>query len=279
MATRTTNVRAPARNAVSKSIAPAMRAAAVPKTRSQAVEAMRLPFDTAQWPESDFLAPIAFLRSALFGIVPKGRRTTVKDLSVATYGGLELRFSGDVFDQYDHDLWLVAVRLAREHGMGMNVHFSQRAILNALGWDTGGKSIKRLRSSFSRLVKATIEIQGKGGALYLGHLIDEVVFTKNPADAEDSYYFRLSPKMAKSFAPDQTALLVYHRDSFCVSDSHCGAPAALGIIRIGALPLPWPHYCCTERTSRYWCYRRLPARPDDCVRDGCQTRDRAGGLN
>ena len=97
---------------------------------------LRFPFDLSAWPETDYVAPIAFLRSALFGIVPKGRRRSVEGLSLAHYGGFELRFTGEVLDQFDHDLWLVAVRLAREHGMGMNVHFSKRSILNALGWDT-----------------------------------------------------------------------------------------------------------------------------------------------
>ena len=70
----------------------------------------------------------------------------------------------------------------------------------------------RLHNSFLRLVKATIEIQGKGSH-YAGHLIDEVVFTKGPTGAEDGddqYYFRLSPKMATLFAPEQSALLNVH---------------------------------------------------------------------
>ena len=177
--------------------------------RSMVPVPMRFPFDLSTWPETEYVAPIAFLRSALFGIVPKGRRRSVEGLSLAHYGGFELRFTGEVLDQFDHDLWLVAVRLAREHGMGMNVHFSKRSILKALGWDTSGKSMTRLHGSFVRLVKATIEIQGKGSH-YAGHLVDEVVFTKGPsgaADGDDQYYFRLSPKMATLFAPEQSALL------------------------------------------------------------------------
>lgn len=198
----TETAKAPRPAAASKEVAPrvAKRPLAVP---------LRFPFELSAWPDTEYVAPIAFLRSALFGIVPKGRRRAVEGLSLAHYGGFELRFTGEVLDQFDHDLWLVAVRLAREHGMGMNVHFSKRSILNALGWDTGGKSMTRLHNSFLRLVKATIEIQGKGSH-YAGHLIDEVVFTKSPSGSEegdDHYYFRLSPKMATLFAPEQSALL------------------------------------------------------------------------
>lgn len=222
--TTTSAARKPRRStstAASKTTLPAVRGIAPAESARGAKRGvlpvpMRFSFDLTAWPETDYVAPIAFLRSALFGIVPKGRRRSVEGAALANYGGFELRFTGEVLDQFDHDLWLVAVRLAREHGMGTNVHFSKRQILNALGWDTSGKSMTRLHGSFLRLVRATIEIQGKGSH-YAGHLIDEVVFTKGglagTADGDDQYYFRLSPKMATLFAPEQSALMNVHERS------------------------------------------------------------------
>ena len=77
---------------------------------------LTFPFAGDQWPTTEYLAPLAFLRSALFGIVPKGRRKRFESQALASYGGYELRFTGEVLDQHDHDLWLVAIRQAREHG-------------------------------------------------------------------------------------------------------------------------------------------------------------------
>ncbi len=163
---------------------------------------MRFSFDTNAWPsDTEYLAPVAFLRSALFGIVPKrGRRERVNG-PIAHVQGFELRFDGEVLDQHDHDLWLEAVRLAREHGMGTNVRFAARELLRALGWDISGKSVARLKAGLKRLVKSSIEIEGPG-FYYVGHLIDEAEI-KNSSE----FYFRLSPKMASLFASGQSVLL------------------------------------------------------------------------
>jgi hypothetical protein len=96
--------------------------------------------------------------------------------------------------------------------MGMNVHFTKRSLLKALGWDISGKSVERLRASFLRLVRATVEIEGKNYH-YAGHLIDEVVMSKSKqldpsaTSADDDYYFKLSPKMASLFGPEQSSFL------------------------------------------------------------------------
>ena len=94
----------------------------------------------------------------------------------------------------------------------MNVHFTKRSLLKALGWDISGKSVARLRASFMRLVSSTVEIEGKNYH-YAGHLIDEVLFSKtkdldpNASGSDEDYYFRLSPKMASLFGPEQSKFL------------------------------------------------------------------------
>lgn len=164
---------------------------------------LRLPFENVQWLDDKYVAPIAFLRSALFGIVPKGRRRHVDKETLATLEGYELRFTGEMLDQFDEDVWLVMLRQAREHGMGLNVHFTLRSVLKELSWDTNGKTITRLRGSFIRLASGTVAIESPDFQ-YVGHLVEEVVCDKTN---DEQYYFRLSPRMATLFNQDQYAYL------------------------------------------------------------------------
>jgi hypothetical protein len=164
---------------------------------------LRLPFENVRWSDAHYVAPIAFLRSALFGIVPKGRRRRLDQERLATLGDCELRYTGEMLDQFDEDVWLVMLRQAREHGMGLNVHFTLRSLLKDLAWDPSGKSTQRLRSSFMRLATATVQMESPEFQ-YVGHLVEEVVCDKVN---DEQYYFRLSPRMANLFGPDQYAYL------------------------------------------------------------------------
>ncbi len=171
--------------------------------RSSVPQPLRLPFENVRWSDADYVAPIAFLRSALFGIVPKGRRRRLDQEPLATLGAFQLRYTGEMLDQFDEDVWLVMLRQAREHGMGPNVHFTLRSLLKELTWDPSGKSTQRLRASFIRLASATVEIESSEFH-YVGHLVEEVVCDKTN---DEQYYFRLSPRMATLFGPDQYAYL------------------------------------------------------------------------
>jgi hypothetical protein len=164
---------------------------------------LRLPFENVRWSDAHYVAPIAFLRSALFGIVPKGRRRRLDQEPLATLGDCQLRYTGEMLDQFDEDVWLVMLRQAREHGMGLNVHFTLRSLLKELAWDPSGKSTQRLRASFMRLASATVQMESPEFQ-YVGHLIEEVVCDKLN---DEQYYFRLSPRMANLFGPDQYAYL------------------------------------------------------------------------
>jgi hypothetical protein len=164
---------------------------------------LRLPFHDDLWSDGAYVAPVAFLRSALFGIVPKGRRRRVDNEPLASRKGLELRFTGSVLDQFDEDVWLVMLRQAREHGMGPNVYFTMRSMMKQLSWDASGKSSQRLRASFLRLASAVVQIESKD-LHYIGHLVEEIIVDK--ANGEN-YYYRLSPRMAQLFGPDQVGKL------------------------------------------------------------------------
>jgi hypothetical protein len=164
---------------------------------------LRLPFHDDLWSDGKYVAPVAFLRSALFGIVPKGRRRRVDNEPLASRKGLELRFTGSVLDQFDEDVWLVMLRQAREHGMGPNVYFTMRSMMKQLSWDVGGKSSQRLRASFLRLASAVVQIESPD-LHYIGHLVEEIIVDKTNGE---NYYYRLSPRMAQLFGPEQSAYL------------------------------------------------------------------------
>ncbi len=165
--------------------------------------ALRLPFSEVNWLDGQYIAPIALLRSALFSVSPKGARRQLNREALATLEGFELRFSGEILDQTDEDVWLVMLRQAREHGMGLNVHFTLRSLLKELNWDICGKSAQRLRSSFLRLANSSIEMESPD-LHYVGHLIEEIMCDKKDGE---HYYFRLSPRMAAFFGRDQYAYL------------------------------------------------------------------------
>jgi hypothetical protein len=164
---------------------------------------LRLPFHDDLWSDGAYVAPVAFLRSALFGIVPKGRRRRVDNEPLASRKGLELRFTGSVLDQFDEDVWLVMLRQAREHGMGPNVYFTMRSMMKQLSWDASGKSSQRLRASFLRLASAVVQIESPE-LHYIGHLVEEIIVDKTNGE---NYYYRLSPRMAQLFGPDQVGKL------------------------------------------------------------------------
>jgi hypothetical protein len=171
--------------------------------REQVSTPLRLPFEHVQWHDDKYVAPVALLRSALFGIIAKGRRRHADKEPLAALGDFELRFTGEMLDQFDEDVWLVLLRQAREHGMGLNVHFTLRSLLKQLSWDLSGKSAQRLRASFLRLASSTVEIESRGFH-YVGHLVEEIVCDKTN---DEQYYFRLSTRMAALFGPEQYAYL------------------------------------------------------------------------
>jgi hypothetical protein len=143
------------------------------------------------------------LRSALFGIVGRGRRRHLNNEAIASLNGTELRQTGEQLDQSDESVWMTLVRRAREHGLGSTVTFSLRSLLKDLGWDSSGKSIARLRATLDRLVTVTIEIKSDRGKRYIGHLVHEGSYSRE----DDSYWFRLSANLADFFAPSEYSLL------------------------------------------------------------------------
>src|SRR5690606_6422757 len=66
------------------------------------------------WPVDDRIAPNEFLRSALFGVVQRGRRRRYDNELIESWRNVELRYTRVALDQSDLDDWLQVVQLLRD---------------------------------------------------------------------------------------------------------------------------------------------------------------------
>jgi hypothetical protein len=85
------------------------------------------------WPDDRRGAPNAVIRSAVFGVVRRGRRKRVTDMPVAGPPGYEITLTGWRLDQHDCDLWLEVMHLARNVKPGETVRFTVHSMLRRIG--------------------------------------------------------------------------------------------------------------------------------------------------
>lgn len=122
------------------------------------------------WPEAVRGVPNAVLRGALFSV--SQRRTWSKGELLASVEGVEVRFTGQRFNQTDLDLWEMLVHLARHQPLGDRVDFTAHALLKALGRGTGKSQHQQLHEEIIRLRAGTTEITWTTeGKSFIGGLI------------------------------------------------------------------------------------------------------------
>ena len=91
------------------------------------------------WPDDRRGAPNTVVRSAVFGVVRRGRRQWVREVPVAGPQGWSITLSGWRLDQHDCDIWLEVMHLARNQAPGEPVRFTIHALLKRLGHGVLGK--------------------------------------------------------------------------------------------------------------------------------------------
>jgi hypothetical protein len=145
------------------------------------------------WPNEFRAAPSLLLRSALFGLVERGKRKAVKQELLASWSGLELRYTGWQLDQADLDVWMQALHQAREC-LGSRVVLNSRAFIRALGraWGTGSR--EWLHSAFVRMQACGVNLRIDGFE-YQGSLIREFAFDHQI----DRWIIEINPRLAKLF--------------------------------------------------------------------------------
>ncbi len=138
--------------------------------RDKQNEMLSLPFP--QWPDSRRGAPNDVIRSAIFGVVAKGKRRRVADFPVAGPTGYEITMTGWRLDQHDCDIWLEVMHLARDAKPGASVRFSMRGLLRALGRsDDGSTNRAWLKGRLKALAETTISFDGPRTYGVIGALI------------------------------------------------------------------------------------------------------------
>ena len=161
-----------------------------PTKPAKPAKVARLPL----WPEELRACPSCVLRSALFGVVQRGRRKALEGEILATWEGVTIRYTGWRLDQGDLDVWLAALHLAREHNLGVRVPVTINEMLRTTGRSTAGSFYEWFKSAIRRLTACAVEITA-GRKTFGGPLIEG--FERDEVTGEHVLY--LSPRLAELF--------------------------------------------------------------------------------
>lgn len=134
-------------------------------------EIIQLPIQLPIWPDKVRGVPNSILRSALFGIVRRGRRMYVEERKIASIVGINIIYSGPQLDQADLDVWEECLQLSRDQ-VGNKIEFSSHAFLKKIQRSTGKHDHDWLKKSLKRLQSAVVEITD-GKRAYSGQLIHD----------------------------------------------------------------------------------------------------------
>ncbi len=164
------------------------------------------------WHEETRGVPNLCLRSALFGVIKRGRRKAVKGELVSAVKGLNIRYTGWRLDQGDFDVLAHALHLAsrqQEKSTSSHVQFTAKGFLKGIGRKLGKSGREWLKDSFRRLTASAVEIKleipngyRSDSFTYAGSLIDEFYYNVR----DQSYFLKVNPKLAKVFDAGWTQL-------------------------------------------------------------------------
>lgn len=173
-----------------------------PEIRKKIEEVARYP-PLPDWPVQVRGAPNICLRSALFGVVQRGRRRAVKGELLASVKGISIRYTGWRLDQGDFDVLLYALHLVSlEKSTKDHARFTGKGFLRAIGRTSGKSGREWLKDSFRRLTGSAVEITfeindrlNEKSYTYVGSLVDEFYYSAD----EGCYLLKINPKLARLF--------------------------------------------------------------------------------
>lgn len=173
-----------------------------PEVRKKIEEATRYP-PLPDWPVRVRGIPNTCLRSALFGLVQRGRRKAVKGELLASVKGISIRYTGWRLDQGDFDVLLYALHLVSlEKSTKDHARFTGKGFLRGIGRTSGKSGREWLKDSFRRLTGSAVEITfeitdqlNEKAYTYAGSLVDEFYYSED----EGCYLLKINPKLARLF--------------------------------------------------------------------------------
>ncbi len=155
------------------------------------------------WSNDKRGVPNAFLRSALFGVVRKGRREVLDGVEIAAWGGTSIKFTGKKLQQSDQDVWMACVEACKRYG-STKVEIGQRDLMRLIGRKNGNS--KQLWSDLKRLIFAGIEVESERYS-YAGNLIHSAV----KDEKTKKIVLSINPQMAALFGAGATHIEVEQR--------------------------------------------------------------------
>jgi TrfA protein len=136
--------------------------AGIERLRASAQEAQtRNPFPN--WPDDRRAAPNDMIRSALFGVVKRGRRKMLDKAEIPAPPGWKLYYTGRRLDQIDLDIWLEVMHHARNTTPGEAIRFTLRSILRALGHHDGASAYEWLKDRLESMTLGGFSYQSTDG--------------------------------------------------------------------------------------------------------------------
>lgn len=165
-----------------------------PAVTIQRKEVVQLPL----WPEPVRAVPNGFLRSALFGVIGKGRRRYINGEDLAAIDGVTIRYKGERLDQGDLDVWESVLHALRLQALGSQCRITSYALLKLMGKTDTGPNRAVLQARIERLVANALTVK-QGRYSYIGSLI--AYAAKNEETKE--WVIELDARLHPLFAADQ----------------------------------------------------------------------------
>lgn len=150
------------------------------------------------WPEPVRAVPNGFLRSALFGVIAKGRRRYINGEDLAAVDGVTIRYKGERLDQGDLDVWESVLHAVRLQALGSQCRVTSYALLRLMGKTDTGKNRATLHNRIERLVANAVTVK-QGRYTYIGGLIR---FAAKDEETQE-WVIELDEKLRPLFEGDQ----------------------------------------------------------------------------
>lgn len=219
------------------------------------------------WPEVVRATPNGFLRSALFGVVGKGRRPYLEREEIHAQEGINIVYTGVRLDQGDLDVWQTILHEVRLKPLGTEIRITAYKLLKLLGKFDVGNNRKMLDRQLSRMNATAVDVK-IGEYSYEGSLIDEVYRAKDSRE----YVICLNPKLCALFACDQFTQI----EQF-VRHKLTGQPLAQWLYGFYASHVnPYPikietlHKLCGSETTTMKKFTQLLRKALEAVKEACE---------